>query len=60
MERRFADTVSREVYERDMKEIRHLLASVENANKWIMRLVITQLFGGFVAIVVWAVTSAPS
>lgn len=44
-ERRFADTVSKQVYDRDMSEISRAINKIEESQKWSQRLTITVLIG---------------
>lgn len=58
-ERRFADTVRREVYDRDMHEIRRDIAEIKDSNKWAMRLIAAQFVTLVVGLLIWVVSTWP-
>lgn len=57
LERRQLDYVSKELYERDMHEIRDDIKEISDGQRWMMRLLVTQFFGAIIALVVFVVQS---
>lgn len=56
IEKRQDGYVSTEVYERDLKELRNDIGEIKESQKWMMRLMVSQLFGLIVAVVMFVVT----
>jgi hypothetical protein len=56
VERRHYDYVSKEVYQRDILEIRTDIAEIKKSQEWMMRLLVTQFFGMVVAVIVFVAT----
>lgn len=48
--------VSKEVYTRDMKEFRSDVAEIRDFQKWLMRLMVANLFGLVISVLIFVVT----
>lgn len=57
LERRFADTVSKQVYERDMTETRSDIAEIKDSQKWAMRLIVAQFISFVFGLIVFLIAN---
>lgn len=58
-ERRFADHVRVEVYDRDMKELREDISEIKSDMKWATRFIAGQFVTLVVALILWALDRIP-
>ena len=56
VERRKYDYVSKELYERDVVEIKADISEMKKSQEWMMRLLVTQFFALVVSVVVFVAT----
>lgn len=56
VERRQYDFVSKELYNRDVVEIKADIAEMKKSQEWMMRLLVTQFFALVVAVIVFVAT----
>lgn len=60
VERRFNDYTRKEVYERDMGEIRTDISEIKESQKWAMRLIAGQFVALIVALLVFVIQRLPT
>lgn len=56
VDRRHYDYVSKELYERDVVEIKADISEMKKSQEWMMRLLVTQFFALVVAVIVFVAT----
>lgn len=59
-QRRFSDTVYKEVYTRDMAELRKDIGEIKESNRWAMRLIAAQFVTLVVALLAYFATNWPT
>ena len=60
MGRRFADYARKDIYERDMNEIRHDIAEIKDSQRWAMRLIAGQFVALVLALLIYVVQRWPT
>lgn len=59
LQRREADLIRKDFYERDMHEIRRDIEEIKDGQRWMMRLLVTQFFGAIIALVIYLTQAIP-